>query len=62
MATEPKQDNKQLDIKDVKQISLVDIEELRRTLGAESDINLDDLSVKASNCIKGVSTCMCPSW
>ncbi|MDD5035337.1 MAG: hypothetical protein PHE55_11335 [Methylococcaceae bacterium] len=58
MTTEKKQADQQFD--NVKKISLVDIEELRKTLGAESEI-LDSTIEMRPSCNGGRgTTCMCP--
>lgn len=56
-------EKKQFDINEVKQITLVDIEELRKTLGAEADLN-DVSSYNSETCTgaSGSKTCMCPTW
>jgi hypothetical protein len=59
MAIDTKQANKQqLDKDDAEKISLVDIEELRKALGAEANISVD--SIVGSEPVMA-STVMCPS-
>lgn len=60
MAIDTKQaDKQQLDKDDAEKISLVDIEELRKALGAEANIGVD--SIVGSEPVMARSTTMCPS-
>jgi hypothetical protein len=52
-------DKQQLDKDDAEKISLVDIEELRKALGAEANIGVDSIAGAAPG--GGGSTVMCPS-
>jgi hypothetical protein len=64
MAIDTKQaDKQQLDKNDAEKISLVDIEELRKALGAEANIGAysPGLPINTECALTG-STCMCLQW